>query len=61
MQHSTDIRHSQATASSKDRPAVPPQPQLLDLREMALVSGGLPRGGGWLATPIEPVAGSLEI
>jgi hypothetical protein len=38
-------RQAQAAATPNERPAPGPTP--LDPRDLARVSGGLPRGGGW--------------
>jgi len=45
MQRTSKTLAPQAAAKAQ----APSQPKPLDLREMAQVSGGLPRGGGWAA------------
>lgn len=42
----TSVPQAQAKAQT------PSQPKPLDVRELAQVSGGLPRGGGWAACAV---------
>ena len=42
------LRSSSAPASTANKVCTPPSaPTILDLHELTLVSGGLPRVGGW--------------
>ncbi len=48
MHRATSLQQSQAAAQSTSSQRS--RPVLLDLRDLARVSGGLPRGGGWIET-----------
>ncbi len=62
MQRATSLQQSQAAAQSTS--SLCSRPVLLDLRDLARVSGGLPRGGGWIETAsakaVETTAASAQ-